>query len=155
MVVLNLPVSRTCGDAGDEYLFSDDGDTLENRRVKSANMETLMRICGIMNTAAQGQRVETVWTAPLKHKKDDNYTIGLRSYAYSADGYVYLIVTNPTKEQQQFLIESHTSIKNVSVTRYSVEGEQIALASTKNFLNGNERRYTLQPGQIIVAKIPV
>ncbi|HAU50300.1 MAG TPA: hypothetical protein DCW43_00815, partial [Clostridiales bacterium] len=85
----------------------------------------------------------------------ENYSIGLHSFAYESDGYIYLIITNPTKEQQQFLIESHASAKNISVKRYSEEGKEIALASTKNFLSGNERRYTLQPGQFCVAVITV
>jgi hypothetical protein len=46
-------------------------------------------------------------------------------------------------------------MKNVSVKRYSAEGEEIALASTKNFFNGNERRYTLQPGQFCIAVMPL
>ncbi|MCR5275594.1 MAG: carbohydrate binding domain-containing protein [Clostridiales bacterium] len=155
MVAVDLPISRLCGDAGDDRLFSHDGSTPESRLVESSNMETAMRLCGVLSSAAKGQRVDTVWTAPLTHKKDENYSIGLKSYAYTSDGYIYLIVTNPTKEQQQFLIEAKTPIKNVSASRYSATGEKISLASTRNFLNGNVKRYTLQPGQILVAKIPV
>lgn len=155
MVAVDLPISRAGGDDDSEYLFAPDNDTMANRKIKSSNMETMMRLVGVLTDAAKGGRADTVWTVPLSHQKEEDYTIGLHSFAYVSDEYIYLIVTNPSKEQQQFLIESHTSMKNVSVKRYSAEGEEIALASTKNFFNGNERRYTLQPGQFCVAMIPV
>ncbi len=155
MIAVDLPISRMGGDADGDYLFAKDNDSMANRKIKSGNMETMMRLVGVLTNATKGQRIDTSWTVPLSHKKDENYSIGLHSFAYESDGYIYLIITNPTKEQQQFLIESHASAKNISVKRYSEEGKEIALASTKNFLSGNERRYTLQPGQFCVAVITV
>ena len=155
MIAVDLPISRAGGDADSDYLFAPDNDTMANRKIKTANMKTMMRLVGVLTGAAKGGKTDTVWMVPLSHQKDEDYTIGLHSFAYVSDKNIYLIVTNPTKEQQQFLIESHTSMKNVSVKRYSAEGEEIALASTKNFFNGNERRYTLQPGQFCIAVMPL
>ena len=155
MIAVDLPISRLGGDNDGEYLFAEDNDTMANRKIKSANMETMMRVVGVLTSAAKGQRVDTGWTVPLSHKKDEDYTIGLHSFAYSTDGYIYLIITNPTKEQQQFLIDSNSAGKKLSVKRYSADGEEIALASSKSFLNFGERRYTLQPGQFCIAVFPV
>ena len=154
-VTVDLPVSRTGSDANDDYLFANDGDTLENRKVKSANTETLMRLVGVLTEVASGQRIETGWTPPLSHKKDENYSVDLHSFAYTANGYIYLIITNPTQEQQQFLIESNASDRDISVTRYSAECKKIALASKRGFLNLGDRKYTLQAGQFCIAVIPV
>ncbi|MBP5416117.1 MAG: carbohydrate binding domain-containing protein [Clostridiales bacterium] len=155
MIAVDLPISHLGGDANSDYLFAMDNESMANRKIRSENIKTMMRLIGVLTGATKGQRIDTEWTVPLSHKKDEDYSIGLHSFAYASDEYIYLIITNPTKEQQQFLIESYTSIKNISVKRYSEEGKEIALASTKSFLNGNERRYTLQPGQFCVAVIPV
>jgi hypothetical protein len=154
-VTVDLPVSRISGDAKDDYLFAYDGDTLENRRIRSANAEVLLRIVGVVTKIAQGPRVETSWTAPLSRKKDDSYSIGLTSYAFASNGNIYLIVANPTTEQQQFLIDTDVAKDDITVKRYSSECKEIALASTRSILHRNERRYTLQAGQFCVAVIPV
>ncbi|MBO4650473.1 MAG: hypothetical protein J5653_04700 [Clostridiales bacterium] len=154
-VTVDLPVSRSGFDANDDYLFANDEGTLENRKVKSANTETLLRLVGVLTEVASGQRIETSWTAPLSHKKDENYSVDLHSYAYTSNGYIYLIITNPTQEQQQFLIESNASDKDISVSRYSAECKKIALASKRGFLNLGDRKYTLQAGQFCIAVIPV
>ena len=154
-VTVDLPVSRISGDAKDDYLFAYDGDTLENRRIRSINAEVLLRTVGVVTKIAQGPRVETSWAAPLSRKKDDSYKIGLHSYAFASNGYIYLIVANPTTEQQQFLIDTDVAKDDVTVKRYSSECKEIALASTRSILHRNERRYTLQAGQFCVAVIPV
>ena len=154
-VTVDLPVSRSGSDANDDYLFANDGDTLENRQVKTANTETLIRLVGVLTEVTSGQRIETSWAAPLTHIKDENYSVGLHSYAYTSEGYVYLIITNPTQEQQQFLIDSNASDRDISVTRYSSSCKKIALASKRGFLNLGDRKYTLQAGQFCVAVIPV
>jgi len=154
-VSVDLPVSRISGDAKDDYLFAYDGDTLENRRIRSANAEVLLRTVGVVTKIAQGPRVETSWTAPLSRKKDDSYSIGLTSYAFASNGNIYLIVANPTTEQQQFLIDTDVAKDDITVKRYSSECKEIALASTRSILHRNERRYTLQAGQFCVAVIPV
>ena len=154
-VTVDLPVSRSGSDSNDDFLFANDGDTIENRKIKTANTKTLMRLVGVLTEVASGQRIETEWTAPLTHKKDENYTIALHSYAFSSNGYIYLIITNPTQEQQQFLIDSNASDRDISVSRYSSECKKIALASKKGFLNLGDRRYTLQAGQFCVAVIPI
>ena len=155
VVTVDLPVSRSGSDANEDFMFAGDEDTLENRRIKTANTKTLMRLVGALTKVASGQRIETEWTAPLTHKKDENYSIKLHSYAYSSNGYIYLIITNPTQEQQQFLIDSNASDRDISVTRYSSDGKKIALASKKGFLNLGDRRYTLQAGQFCIAVIPI
>ena len=154
-VTVDLPVSRISGDAKDDYLFAYDGDTLENRRIRSINAEVLLRTVGVVTKIAQGPRVETSWAAPLSRKKDDSYKIGLHSYAFASNGYIYLIVANPTTEQQQFLIDTDVAKDDITVKRYSSECKEIALASTRSILHRNERRYTLQAGQFCVAVIPV
>ena len=153
MVAVDLPISRNCGDSMNDYLFAPDDDTLENRKIKSSNMLTMLNVVGVVTNVAQGQRAETVQTVPLTHQNDEDYSVGLNSYAYSSGDRIYLIITNPTKEQQQFLIDAHVSSKNISVKRYSAAGEEISLASTKSFLNLYERRYTLQSGQFCIAVI--
>lgn len=154
-VTVDLPVSRLDGDADDDVLFSKDDDTLQNRKIRTSNNETMLRLIGVLTRVAQGQRIATNWVAPLSKTNEKDYTIDLRSYAYYRDGNIYLIILNPTDEQQQFLIESNSKISDVKVKRYSSECEEIGLASTGNILERNEKRFTLQAGQFCVAVIPV
>ena len=154
-VTVDLPVSRLDGDEDEDVFFANDDDSLANRRITSQNNETMLRLIGVLSKVAQGERITTNWVAPLSKTNDEDYSIDLRSYAYYHDGAIYLIIMNPTDEQQQFLIESDSRISDIDVTRYSATCEEIALASTGSILRMNERRYTLQAGQFCVAVIPV
>ena len=153
-VAIDLPVSRMDGDADASILFSDDHASLENRKINTQNAETLLSAIGVLHDVTKGQRIETAWVAPLSKQKDKDYSIDLISYAYYSNGNIYLIIINPTEKQQQFLIETDTPIRDISVSRYSASCKKIALASTGSLLRLNERRYTLQAGQICVAVIP-
>ena len=153
-VTVDLPISRLDGDADEDFLFANDSDRIENRYTTSRNMETAIRTVGVLHTVTQGYRVETNWTVPLSKQRESDYKVQLMSYAFYSNGNTYLIVVNPTSEQQQFLIESDTPVRDIVVSRYSAECKKIALASTGNILRLNERRYTLQAGQMCVAVIP-
>ncbi|MBO4926939.1 MAG: hypothetical protein J5379_01635 [Clostridiales bacterium] len=153
-VMVDLPVSRTSSDTDDDYLFASEEDTIENRMISSANTEVLLRTLGVINSAAQGKRCESLWTMPLSHQKEENYSYGLQSYAYSKDGYVYLIITNPTSEQKQFMLDTKTSRRDLDMQRYSAECKPIGVASSANFLKLGERRYTIQSGQFYIVVIP-
>ncbi len=154
-VTVDIPVNRLDGDADDEVFFSREDSVLANRKIRSKNNETLLRLIGVLSSVSRGDRVETSWVKPLSKTNDKDYTIDLCSYAYYRDGYIYLLVFNPTQEQQQFLLETSAKIRDVDVQRYSSEGKKIALASTGSILRLNEKRYTLQAGQFCVAVIPV
>ena len=153
-VCVDLPVTRLDGDADEGCFFADDSDRLENRQVQSENMTVAMRAIGMLRNVAQGYRMETSWVVPLSKTTEKDYQVQLISYAYYAEGKTYLIVINPTSVQQQFLIETDTPIRDIQVTRYSEKAKQIGLASTGNILRLNERRYTLQAGQVVIAEIP-
>jgi len=153
-VSVDLPITRLDGDADEEFFFADDADRIGNRRIQSQNMTTALRSVGMLRSVAQGYRMETSWVVPLSKTNEKDYSVQLLSYAYYAEGKTYLIVVNPTASQQQFLIETDTPIRDIKVNRYSDTCKQIAVASTGNILRLNERRYTLQAGQVIVAEIP-
>lgn len=153
-VTVDLPVTHLDGDADEEVFFSRDEDTWANRKVRAQNNETMLRLIGVLSSVAQGQRIETKWVAPLSKTNEKDYSIDLCSYAFYRDGFIYLIILNPTDEQQQFLIETNAKISEVDVQRYSSDCKKIALASTGSILSRNEKRYTLQAGQFCVAVIP-
>ncbi len=154
-VTVDLPITRLDGDNDGEVFFSRDGDSLVNRKTRSQNNATMLRLVGVLSKVSQGQRINSNWVAPLSKTNDEDYSIELRSYAYYRDGAVYLIILNPTDEQQQFLIDSDSKASDVKVQRYSSTCEEISLASSGSFLRTNGRRYTLQAGQFCVAVIPV
>ncbi|MBR3058124.1 MAG: hypothetical protein IKG93_09210 [Clostridiales bacterium] len=153
-VSVDLPISRLDGDADEEFLFSWDEDRIENRKTRSWSMENAIETVGVLHNIAKGYRVETNWTVPLSKQTDDSYKVELQSYAFYANGKTYLIIVNPTDQQQQFLIESDTRVRDIEVSRYSAKCEKIGLASTGNILRLNERRFTLQAGQMCIAVIP-
>ncbi|MBP5492369.1 MAG: hypothetical protein J6Y08_05950 [Clostridiales bacterium] len=153
-VAVDLPVSRLDGDADDTCFFSGDDDILENRVTTSKNSEKILKTVGALQKVSSGRSVETSWVAPLSKTNDKDYSIELVSYAFYDDGNLYLIVMNPSDKQQQFLIESDTPVRDMTVERYSDSGKKISVASTASLLRLNEKRYTLQSGQFCVAVIP-
>ncbi len=153
-VTVDLPVSRLDGDADEDFFFARDDDRLQNRYTTSANMETAIHTVGVLHSISKGYRVDTNWTVPLSKTNEEGYQVELLSYAFTSNGNTYLIVVNPTPEQQQFLIEADVPVRDIEVFRYSANCKSIGLASTGNILRLNERRYTLQAGQICIAIIP-
>ena len=154
-VAVDLPVSRLSVDDDELYFFSHEKETIGNRETKTKNSEILLRTVGVITKYAQGKRSEAEWAVPLSHVNDSDYTISLDSYAFTQDGYTYLIVVNRSEEQQQFMIDSRASSRDIEVHRYSLECKEIALAASGGLLQLADRRYTLQPGQFCIAIIPM
>ncbi|MBR5975135.1 MAG: hypothetical protein IK020_08125 [Clostridiales bacterium] len=154
-VAVDLPVSSLSVDGDEDYFFSREKDSLQNRKVNTENAEILLRTVGVITKYAQGTRNEVEWVVPLSHVNDSDYAITLDSYAFTQEGYTYLIIVNRTEEQQQFMIDSRASSRDIEVHRYSLECKEIALAASGGLLQLADRRYTLQSGQFCIAIIPI
>ncbi|MBO4688436.1 MAG: hypothetical protein J5636_07980 [Clostridiales bacterium] len=154
-VAVDLPVSPLSVDGDEEYFFSCAKESLQNRKVNTQNAEVLVRTVGVITKYAQGKKNDVEWVVPLSHVNDTDYKISLDSYAFTQEGYTYLIIVNRSEEQQQFMIDSRAASRDVEVHRYSMECKEIALAASGGLLQLADRRYTLQSGQFCIAIIPI
>ncbi|HPE38181.1 MAG TPA: hypothetical protein PK567_01665 [Bacillota bacterium] len=149
-MMVDLQMSSFSGDIESELLFSDDMLSEDNRAQQASNQMTMLRVMNKLGIIENARPTETTWAAPLKYNEDTPYTPLLSSYAFATDDNVYLVITNSTDSQQQFVIESDISLRYMTINRYSATGKKLNTTNPGN----RTMRLTLQSGQYIIATIP-
>lgn len=157
MVCIDLPTSNNPFDLSSDLLMMQPSVNNDSRGAGAENMRTLVNVFESLSGVAKGHSVAVSISPSLSSEAGDNFAEedsgseldGLISYAFGEDEMVSIIVSNISNQPRQFLIETDFSKTDMVVRRYSEEG--VLLSQTKS--GGRNGRYTLIPGQYIVANV--
>lgn len=159
MISVDLPVSDVPFDIGSERLLSPNNSDEAEREIVSGNMRTFLGVFGVISENIDGTKASVKIMPPLSSESDeisnteefDSSLEGLISYAFTNDERTVLIVANLSDQARQFKIETEFENKNMTVYRFS---DKAALLNKTESESGKSR-YTLLPGQFMIAKCPL
>jgi hypothetical protein len=158
MICVDLPVSDAPFDIDSEQLLSPSTLDQAERAIISGNMRTFLDVFGVISENIEGSKAPVKIMPSLSSESDDNSASeeygasleGLISYAFASDERTVLIVANLSDQPRQFKIEAEFENKNMTVFRYSDKASLL----NKTESESGKARYTLLPGQFMIAKCP-
>lgn len=159
MISVDLPVSDVPFDIGSGKLLSPNNSDEAEREIVSGNMRTFLGVFGVISENIDGTKSVVKIMPPLSSESDeisdteeyDSSLEGLISYAFTNDERTVLIVANLSDQPRQFKIEAELEFKKLTVYRYSDK----ATLLNKTESESGKSRYTLLPGQFMIAKCPL
>ena len=115
--------------------------------------DTILSTMKIINCCKDLPEVYMEATEPLDANSPESVqllSMGCVWSAYSGDGYNYIVVSNPSDSQQNFLLSVSAFLgTGATVDRYSSTGQ---LITTRSYAM-KSMRYTLQPGEFIIVTV--
>lgn len=159
MISVDLPVSDVPFDIDSEQLLSPSNSGQAERAIISANMRTFLNVFGVISESIDGTKASVKIMPSLSSESEENSVSeeygssmeGLISFAFTNDERTVVIIANLSDQPRQFKLEAEFENKNMTVFRYSDKAS--LLSKTKS--ESGKSRYTLLPGQFMIAKCPL
>ncbi len=159
MICVDLPVSDAPFDIDSEQLLSSPNLSQAERSIVSGNMRTLLNVFGVISDNVDGTKASVKIMPSLSSESEakpsseeyDSLLEGLISFAFANDEQTVLIIANLSDQPRQFKIETEFKNTNMTAFRYSDKGALLNKAKSQS----GKSRYTLLPGQFMIAKCPM